>query len=49
VFVTNDIDEAIHLGQPVLVPIPEQFGELRGHVYRLIQLAKRGHRPGSDT
>ena len=69
-FVTHDIDEAIYLGQRVLVlsnrptvvledvpvPLPDrrdqvgarstpEFGALRGHVYKLIQLAKRGHRP----
>ncbi len=69
-FVTHDIDEAIYLGQRVLVlsnrptvvledvtvDLPDQrdqlqtrsaprFGQLRGHVYELIQKAKQGYRP----
>jgi NitT/TauT family transport system ATP-binding protein len=69
-FVTHDIDEAVYLGQRVLVlsnsptviledvaiDLPDErdqihtrseqrFGELRTHVYELIQQAKRGHRP----
>ncbi len=71
-FVTHDIDEAIYLGQRVLVlsgrptvimedvavDLPDErdqlttrnlprFGELRTHVYQLVQKAKRGHRPVS--
>jgi NitT/TauT family transport system ATP-binding protein len=70
VFVTHDIDEAVYLGQRVLVlsdrptviledvriDLPDErdqlttrsaqrFGELRGHVYELVQRAKKGHRP----
>jgi ABC-type taurine transport system ATPase subunit len=66
-FVTHDIDEAVYLGQRVLVlstsptvvledvviDLPAErdqltirslprFAELRGHVYRLVQQAKRG-------
>jgi NitT/TauT family transport system ATP-binding protein len=69
-FVTHDIDEAVYLGERVLVlsnrptviledvrvDLPAErdqlhtrsalrFGELRGHVYQLIQKAKEGHRP----
>ncbi len=69
-FVTHDIDEAVYLGERVIVlsnrptvlmedvnvdlpPERDQlttrsdprFGELRGHVYSLIQKAKAGHRP----
>jgi NitT/TauT family transport system ATP-binding protein len=69
-FVTHDIDEAVYLGERVLVlsnrptviledvrvDLPAErdqlhtrsaprFGELRGHVYELIQKAKEGHRP----
>jgi len=69
-FVTHDIDEAVYLGERVLVlsnrptviledvriDLPAErdqlrtrsaprFGELRGHVYALIQQAKEGHRP----
>jgi NitT/TauT family transport system ATP-binding protein len=69
VFVTHDIDEAVYLGERVLVlsdrptvvledvriDLPAErdqlrtrstprFGELRGHVYELIQQAKAGHR-----
>jgi NitT/TauT family transport system ATP-binding protein len=69
-FVTHDIDEAVYLGERVLVlsnrptvvledvviDLPDErdqlttrsekrFAELRGHVYELIQLAKKGHRP----
>nr|WP_062380146.1 ABC transporter ATP-binding protein [Demequina pelophila] len=69
-FVTHDIDEAVYLGERVIVlsnrptvlmedvkvdlpPERDQlttrsdprFGELRGHVYELIQRAKRGERP----
>ncbi|MHA6631640.1 ABC transporter ATP-binding protein [Pseudonocardia sichuanensis] len=71
-FVTHDIDEAIYLGQRVLVlsnsptviledvaiTLPDDRDQLstrslpafaghRRHVYELVQLAKRGHRPGS--
>jgi len=71
-FVTHDIDEAVYLGQRVLVlsssptivledvtiDLPDErnqlstrshprFAELRGHVYGLIQQAKRGHRPAA--
>jgi len=71
-FVTHDIDEAVYLGQRVLVlsnrptvvledvhvDLPNKrdqletrstarFAELRHHVYELIQLAKKGHRPES--
>jgi len=70
VFVTHDIDEAVYLGErvlvlsarptvlveDVLVDLPRErdqlttrstrrFGELRGHVYELIQQAKQGWRP----
>ncbi|WP_297084638.1 ABC transporter ATP-binding protein [uncultured Demequina sp.] len=69
-FVTHDIDEAVYLGERVIVlsnrptvlmedvdvDLPAErdqlttrsdprFGELRGHVYSLIQKAKAGHRP----
>ncbi|WP_082096415.1 ABC transporter ATP-binding protein [Demequina gelatinilytica] len=69
-FVTHDIDEAVYLGERVIVlsnrptvlmedvnvdlPVERdqlttrshpRFGELRGHVYSLIQRAKRGDRP----
>ncbi|WP_436968568.1 ABC transporter ATP-binding protein [Demequina lignilytica] len=69
-FVTHDIDEAVYLGERVIVlsnrptvlmedvkvDLPAErdqlttrsdrrFGELRGHVYELIQRAKRGDRP----
>ncbi|WP_082104308.1 ABC transporter ATP-binding protein [Demequina soli] len=69
-FVTHDIDEAVYLGERVIVlsnrptvlmedvrvDLPAKrdqlttrsdarFGELRGHVYALIQRAKRGDRP----
>ncbi|SEJ37719.1 ABC transporter ATP-binding protein [Demequina mangrovi] len=69
-FVTHDIDEAVYLGERVIVlsnrptvlmedvdvDLPAErdqlttrslarFGELRGHVYSLIQRAKRGDRP----
>jgi NitT/TauT family transport system ATP-binding protein len=69
-FVTHDIDEAVYLGQRVLVlsdrptevledvaiDLPghrdqlqtrtsPRFGELRTHVYRLVQRAKQGERP----
>ncbi|WP_082101441.1 ABC transporter ATP-binding protein [Demequina rhizosphaerae] len=69
-FVTHDIDEAVYLGERVIVlsnrptvlmedvrvDLPSErdqlttrsdahFGELRGHVYELIQRAKRGDRP----
>ena len=72
-FVTHDIDEAVYLGQRVLVlsnrptviledvriDLPDdrdqlrtrsapEFGELRGHVYELIQRAKEGHRPSGE-
>jgi NitT/TauT family transport system ATP-binding protein len=70
VFVTHDIDEAVYLGQRVLVlsnsptvllddvtiDLPAErdqlttrsaprFSQLRGHVYDLVQRAKRGYRP----
>lgn len=70
VFVTHDIDEAVYLGERVLVlsnrptvlmedvriDLPRErdqlgtrsdprFGELRGHVYGLVQAAKQGVRP----
>jgi NitT/TauT family transport system ATP-binding protein len=70
VFVTHDIDEAVYLGERILVlsnrptvvledvvvDLPDErdqahtrstqrFGELRSHVYDLIQRAKAGHRP----
>ena len=70
VFVTHDIDEAVYLGERVLVlsnrptvlledvrvDLPDdrdqlgtrsahRFGELRGHVYELVQRAKKGYRP----
>lgn len=73
-FVTHDIDEAIYLGQRVLVlsnrptvviedlkvelPEPREqiatrndphFGELRTRAHELIQKAKRGYRPESET
>jgi NitT/TauT family transport system ATP-binding protein len=69
-FITHDIDEAVYLGERVLVlsnrptvvlsdvriDLPaerdqlqtrsaERFGELRGHVYELVQQAKKGQRP----
>ncbi|WP_062203693.1 ABC transporter ATP-binding protein [Demequina salsinemoris] len=72
-FVTHDIDEAVYLGERVIVlsnrptvlmedvnvdlpPERDQlstrsdprFGELRGHVYSLIQKAKAGHRPEGE-
>lgn len=72
-FVTHDIDEAVYLGQRVLVlsnrptimledvpiDLPDErdqlgtrstprFAELRGHVYALVQMAKKGHRPSSE-
>jgi len=72
-FVTHDIDEAVYLGERVIVlsnrptvlmedvdvDLPAErdqlttrsdarFGELRGHVYSLIQKAKAGHRPDED-
>ncbi|MCV2394329.1 ABC transporter ATP-binding protein [Actinotalea sp. M2MS4P-6] len=74
IFVTHDIDEAVYLGERVLVlsnrptvlledvavdlpPERDQlstrsaprFGELRGHVYELVQAAKLGQRPGGDV
>ncbi|WNM28892.1 ABC transporter ATP-binding protein [Demequina capsici] len=73
-FVTHDIDEAVYLGERVIVlsnrptvlmedvnvDLPRDrdqlttrsdphFGELRGHIYALIQKAKAGHRPDSET
>ena len=73
-FVTHDIDEAVYLGERVLVlsnrptvvleyvrvGLPavrdqlhtrsaQRFGELRGHVYELIQKAKAGYRPGAQS
>ena len=72
-FVTHDIDEAVYLGQRVLVlsnrptviledvtvDLPDErdqlttrssarFGELRVHVYELIQSAKAGMRPDGE-
>jgi NitT/TauT family transport system ATP-binding protein len=72
-FVTHDIDEAVYLGQRVLVlsnrptviledvtvDLPDErdqlstrssarFGELRAHVYELIQRAKAGKRPDAE-
>ncbi|GAB3283608.1 ABC transporter ATP-binding protein [Kineosporia babensis] len=74
VFVTHDIDEAVYLGQRVLVlsnrptvvledvtvDLPAErdqistrsharFAELRAHVYRLVQQAKKGLRETSPT
>jgi NitT/TauT family transport system ATP-binding protein len=73
-FVTHDIDEAVYLGErvlvlsnrptvvleDVLVDLPDErdqvhtrstqrFAELREHVYGLIQRAKAGHRPDSES
>lgn len=73
-FVTHDIDEAVYLGERVLVlsnrptvlmedvtvDLPRErdqlatrsdprFGELRGHVYELVQAAKRGVRPDGSA